>query len=134
MGRLKKWQVAVFILTATLLLSACNVSNSGPAGGSPAPVNRVEVVTTRGNPPGYAAVASGLLPDRCTQLGRASQRVVATTISIVLPMQPATGACSQIGSAPFAETIPLRLTGLSAGSYAVEVNGVTASLFLTADY
>lgn len=128
-----QWKTGFLILTLSLLLTACNISNSGPAGGSLAKVDRVEVVTSRGNPPGYAVVASGLLPDRCTQLGRASQRVAATTIRITLPTQPAAGTCSQVGSAPFEETIPLRLTGLAAGSYAVEVNGVTASLFLAED-
>jgi hypothetical protein len=129
-----QWKTGLFILAFSLLLITCNMSNSGPAGGGLAKVDRVEVVTSRGNPPGYSAVATGLLPDRCTQLGRASQRVVATTIRITLPTQPAAGACSQIGSAPFEETIPLRLNGLAAGSYAVEVNGVTASLFLTEDH
>lgn len=126
-------KTGLFILALSLLLTACNISNSGPARGSLAKVDRVEVVTSRGNLPGYAVVATGLLPDRCTQLGRASQRVVAQSIRITLPTQPATGTCSQVGSVPFEETIPLRLNGLAAGSYGVEVNGVTTSLFLTED-
>jgi hypothetical protein len=129
----RQWNTGVFILALSLLLIACNVGNNGEAGGDMAKVDRVEIVASAGNPPGYAAVASGLLPDQCTQLGRASQRVVATTIRVTLPTQPAAGACSQVGSAPFEETIPLKLTGLSAGSYAVEVNGVTASLYLEED-
>ena len=130
----RQWQTGLFILAFSLMLITCNIWNNGPGGEDLAKIDRVEVVTAGGNPPGYSAVASGLLPDRCTQLGRASQRVVVTTIRITLPTQPAAGACSQIGSAPFEETIPLRLTGLAAGSYAVEVNGVTASFFLTEDH
>ncbi len=124
----------ILILIVSLWLTACNTSNSGSSGSSLAKVDRVRVATSPGNPPQYSAVASGILPDRCTQLGRASQRVVATTIRVTLPTQPAGGACSQIGSVPFEETIRLRVDGLAAGSYAVDVNGVTASFILNENH
>ncbi len=87
-----------------------------------------------GNPPRYAAVASGILPDGCTELGRARQRVVANTIKVTLPTQPAEGGCSQLAAVLFKETIPLRVQGLSAGSFTVDVNGSVASFFLTKNH
>ena len=99
-----------------------------------AKVNQVEVVTAPGNPSRYSVVATGILPDGCTQLGRAGQRVVATTIKVTLPTQPAEGTCSQLSTVPFKESIPLRVNGLSAGSYSVDVNGVVISFVLAEDH
>jgi hypothetical protein len=124
------WTTTIFILAFILLLTACNE----PPGSSLAKVNQVEVVTNPGNPSRYYAVASGILPDGCTQLGRASQRVVATTIKVTLPTQPAEGTCSQLATASFEENIPLRVNGLAAGSYAVDVNGTVASFVLTENH
>ena len=126
----RKWLTGIFILAFSLSLIACNET----PGSNLATVNRVEVVSSPGNPPRYAAMASGSLPDGCTKLGRASQRVAATTIKVTLPTQPAEGTCSQLAAAPFKETIPLRVNGLSAGSYTVDVNGTVASFFLTEDH
>ena len=126
----RKCGIGLFILALSLAFTACN----GSPGGGLAKVNQVEVVTGLGNPPRYVAVASGILPDGCTQLGRARQRVAATTIKVTLPTQPAEGTCAQLATAPFRERIPLRVNGLSAGSYSVEVNGVVASFLLTEDH
>jgi hypothetical protein len=126
----RQWITGGIILAVAFLAIACN----GPGGSSLAKVNQVEVVTAPGNPPGYAAVVAGILPDGCTQLGRPTQRVAATTIKIILPAQPAAGSCSQLATTPFEETIPLRVNGLAAGSYTVEVNGVVASFILAEDH
>ncbi|MCB0226613.1 MAG: hypothetical protein KDI02_23165 [Anaerolineae bacterium] len=126
-------RIVIFIFIVGLLL-ACNDLNSGPSSSTLAKVDRVEVVTSPGNPPRFSAVATGLLPDRCSRLGRSSQRRVATTIRVTLPLQPGEGTCAQVGSVPFEETIRLNVDGLSAGSYSVEVNGVSASFFLNEDH
>ena len=133
MNTRSKWITTIFILTLSLYLTACNIWSDGPDSNM-AMVNQVEVVTAPGNPPRYAAVASGMLPDGCTTLGRARQRVVATTIKVTLPTQPAEGTCSQLASVPFNETILLRVKGLSAGSYTVDVNGAVASFLLSEDH
>ena len=130
----RQWITGFFILVFSLLLMACNGFSDGPPGSGMAKVNQVEVVTAPGNPPRYSAVAAGILPDGCTKLGRATQRVVATTIKVTLPTQPAEGTCSQLATVPFKETIPLRMNGLSAGSYSVDVNGTVASFLLTEDH
>ena len=130
----RQWITGIFILVAGLLLIACNDFGIRPSGSELAKVNQVEGVTAPGNPPRYSAVAAGILPDGCTRLGRASQRVAATTIKITLPTQPTGGACSQLATVPFEETIPLQVNGLSAGSYSVDVNGVVAPFILTEDH
>ena len=124
----------VFVFAISLSLIACNDFGNGPSGSGMAKVNQVEVVTAPGNPPKYAAVASGILPDGCTKLGRSNQRVATTTIKVTLPVQSAQSTCSQLATVPFEETIPLNVTGLSAGSYSVDVNGVVASFILTEDH
>mgnify|MGYP001813793943 CR=1 FL=1 len=128
-----KWITAIFVLAISLSLSACNDFSSGSAGSDLAKVDQVEVVSASGFPTKYFAVASGVLPDECTQLGRARQRVVATTIRVTLPTESAEETCPRLATVPFAERIRLRVNGLSAGSYTVEVNGVVASIFLTED-
>ena len=130
----RSWIIPIFVLAISLLSIACNDLNSGPSSSTLAKVDRVEVVTSPGNPPRFSAVATGLLPDRCSRLGRSSQRRVATTIRVTLPLQPGEGTCAQVGSVPFEETIRLNVDGLSAGSYSVEVNGVSASFFLNEDH
>lgn len=125
-----KWRLAVFIVVISLLLMACGDFSNGTSGRDMALVNQVEVVTAPGNPPRYIAVAAGILPDGCTTLGRASQRVTATTINVTLPTRPTEGTCSQLASVPFRERIRLRVDGLSAGSYSVDVNGTVTSFFL----
>ena len=130
----RKLIAGVFVLTISLSLIACNDFNIGPSGSGMAKVNQVEVVSAPGNPPKYAAVASGILPDGCTKLGRSNQRVAATTIKVTLPTQSAGGTCSQLATVPFKETIPLKVTGLAAGSYSVDVNGVVTSFILAEDH
>jgi inhibitor of cysteine peptidase len=130
----RKWITGIFVLAISLSLIACNDFGNSPSGSGMAKVNQVEVVTAPGNPPKYAAVAAGILPDGCTTLGRASQRVVATTIKVTLPTQSTQSTCSQLATVPFEETIPLNVTGLSAGSYSADVNGVVASFILTEDH
>ena len=97
-------------------------------------MDQVEVMRAPGNSPRYVAVVSGILPDGCTKLGRASQRVAATTIKVTLPAQAAEGTCSRLATVPFTERILLQVKGLSAGSYTVDVNGVVASFILAEDH
>lgn len=131
MNKRNKWIIAVFLLVIAVSLTAC----SGSTGrGDLAKVDQVEVVTAPGTPPRYFAVASGILPDGCTTLGRARQRVAATTIRVTLPAPPAEGTCSRLATVPFQERIRLRVTGLSAGSYTVDVNGAVASFVLAEDH
>ena len=68
--KISLWILAVFLLALSFILAACNE----PPGGNLAKINEVEVVAEPGNSPRYVAVASGILPDGCTRLGRAGQR------------------------------------------------------------
>lgn len=133
-----KWTTGLLIiaLISLLFLAACgSIMDIIQESGEEAMVNSVEVVVEESEPPEYSAVASGLLPDGCTETGDTEQEVVGTTIQVTLyTTRTEEGTCPDLASVPFEETIVLDVSGLSAGSYAVDVNGVVASFTLTEDH
>lgn len=136
MNTRRKWLVTFVIIAISLSLAACaGVLDVAPADGKKAKVDSVEVERRGGEPAEYEAVASGILPDGCTEIGDSEQEVVATTIEVTLyTVRSEAGSCPDLASRPFEETIALDVTGLPAGSYAVDVNGVVAPLLLTEDH
>ena len=126
-----KWTGLILTITIGLLLVACG---SDGVTREKATVERVEVKVARGNPPQYAAVVLGYLPDNCTKLGRAQQRVVRQTIMVTLYTRRTDGVTCTPSSVPFRETIRLDVSGLSAGSYAVDVNGAVNTFTLAEDH
>ncbi|MCA9902043.1 MAG: hypothetical protein H6654_13995 [Ardenticatenaceae bacterium] len=75
----------------------------------------------------------GYLGDGCTSLGEISTRQEGDTFFVtILTQRPAEAMCTQqlVG---FEENIPLDVVGLPAGSYTVNVNGVTDSFTLQID-
>ena len=136
-----RWTTTLIIaaVTISLFLIACggisDIIEIIPAGGEEAMVDRVEVSATKSDPPKYSVVASGRLPDGCTEMGRSKQAVYGQTIRVTLyAVGSEDGKCSGLEPVPFKEIIPLDVGGLPAGSYAVEVNGAVTSLTLTADH
>jgi hypothetical protein len=72
------------------------------------------------------ALVSGRLPDTCAQLSETRvSREGAAFYVVVLASSPADHSCLA-GGLPFQLKIPLNITNLPAGPYAVNVNGVTA--------
>ena len=136
-----RWTTNLIIaaVTISLFLIACggisDITEIIPAGGEEAMVDQVEVVATKSDPPSYSVVASGSLPDGCTEMGRSRQEVDGQTIMVTLyAVGSEDGQCSDLEPVPFKEIIPLDVGGLSAGSYTVEVNGAVTSLTLTEDH
>ena len=127
--------VITVIISFSLLLTACSPGiDLFGAGGDEAAVTSVDV-TARGDAvPTYTAVATGYFPDTCTQMGRTSQKAVRTTIKITIYTQQMSKANCVPESVPFEERVPLDVRGLSAGSYAVDINGATTSFTLTEDH
>ncbi len=75
----------------------------------------------------------GDLPDPCTTIGTIDQALTDRTFTITVnTARPAAATCAQVIT-PFTETIPLRVSGLSAGTYTVLVNGVREVFTLTAN-
>lgn len=76
---------------------------------------------------------SGYLGDGCTELGAIDTERVGDTFNVTIHTQrPADAICTQqlVG---FEETIPLDVLGLEAGTYTVDVNGVTGTFTLDVD-
>ena len=123
------------IISFSLLLSACipGIDLFRP-GGDKAAVTSVEVTATGDTAPTYTAVATGYFPDSCTEIGRTTQKVARTTMKITIYTQQMSKANCVPESVPFEERVPLDVRGLSAGSYAVDINGATTSFTLTEDH
>jgi inhibitor of cysteine peptidase len=126
-----RWLVWTAILVMAVWMVGCSV---GTDTGKLAQVDRVAIDRRPSNPPRYFVIASGQLPDDCTQIGRSRQERVASTIKVRLYTREASGAACLPKTRPFRETIRLDVKGLSAGSYAVEVNGAVNSLILIEDH
>ncbi len=123
--------IGLFVMASSLFPVGCD---SFTPSGEEALVDNVEVQKVPGNPPQYNAVVTGHFEDTCTRIGRTQQVKIRTTIQVTMvTVETKEGACSPV-STPFRQRVPLDVTGMVAGSYAVEVNGVTAPLTLTEDH
>lgn len=118
----------LLLLVAGLGLVACE------GGRDKADVERVQVDRFPGTPPRYSAIATGLLPNKCAGLGRSTQRALGSTIYVTLYLNDTQSSCWNLNASPFRESIRLDVSGLQAGSYAVDVNGAVASFTLTEDH
>jgi hypothetical protein len=116
----KAWTPILTFALALLLLAACSAEIR------PANVNSVTIQQREGVP---VAVVQGEHPDACAQIGAAVQTVENDTIKVGLVLEPTPPdlICAQVIT-PFTEVVPLDTSGLSAGSYVVNANGVTAPL------
>ena len=122
------------IIIVALLLTACGSISTQSVGSKAAKVTSVEVIVAESYPPQYFAVASGQLPDSCTEINGSTQTTQARTIKITLTTTRPNDAMCTTAVQPFKENIPINVDGLSAGQYTVEVNGVPATLNLTEDH
>ncbi len=121
----KQWiSVSVFLLTI-LLAAACSAEIR--------PVD-VQTVSTESREGMYAAVIEGQFPDACSQIGSTIQTVEGDTIRVgVLMAAPDPDMmCAQMLT-NFTETVPLNTEGLEPGEYEVRVNGVPATLEISAE-
>jgi inhibitor of cysteine peptidase len=79
------------------------------------------------------AAVKGDFPDACTSIGTVNQRREGNTIYVeLMTTRPADMACAQVIT-PFEHNIPLDVVGLPAGTYTVDVNGVTETFTLDVD-
>jgi hypothetical protein len=135
-----------YIVLCLLMLAACTatpVETPTPAAtatvGEPEPglatVENIEVVMLESMPVQVNVIARGHLPDGCTEIDTITQgydeedRRLWVKITTLRQPDP---ACTQ-ALVPFEETVPLDVYGLPAGTYTVDVNGVTGMFALTVD-
>lgn len=97
-----------------------------------APVEEIDILTLESFPVQIFVIASGYLPDPCTEIYQISQEREGNTFFITIETYRSPGFCIQV-IAPFKEVIPLQVYGLPAGIYTVEVNGVQGTFDLEID-
>jgi hypothetical protein len=134
-------KIVSLVLLAIFLLASCEVT--GNSGGEPTPkdasgraaVDRIEILLLESFPVQVHVVAHGYLADGCTQIGMATQRKDLHTNTFWVEVTTARdpdAACTQ-ATVPFEELIVLDVYGLPAGTYTVNVNGVTGTFALSVD-
>jgi hypothetical protein len=97
-----------------------------------ATVEEIDILTLESFPVQIFVIASGYLPDPCTEIYQINQEREGNTFFITIETYRSPGFCIQV-LAPFEEVIPLYVYGLPAGTYTVEVNGVQGSFGLEID-
>lgn len=141
-----KW-VVVLLLLAAPGLGACGVARIlPPAASAPndeladggvvegqATVDSIDVVMVESFPVQVLVIVRGNLPDGCTQLGDPVVQVTGSTFMMTLPTTRMTDAVCTEALAPFEIPVPLDVVDLPAGSYTVDVHGVTGTFTLDVD-
>ena len=97
-----------------------------------ATVEKIDILTLESFPVQIFVIASGYLPNPCTEIGPIIQTREGNTFFVTIKTYSSQDTCIQV-IAPFEETIPLEVYGLSAGTYTVDVNGVRGSFVLEID-
>ena len=98
-----------------------------------AAIESVQVMLLESFPVQVRVVMQGNLPDACTKIGEISVERDGNTFKVKVPtVRPADEMCAQV-IMPFEETVALDAAGLKAGTYTVDVNGVTETFTLEVD-
>jgi len=97
-----------------------------------APVEEIEIVILESFPVQVQVIASGNLPDPCTEIYQINQEIEDNTFFVTIKTYRPPGLCIQV-LAPFEEIISLEVYGLPAGTYTVDINGVQATFDLEVD-
>ena len=97
-----------------------------------ASVDEIDILILESFPVQINVIASGNLPDPCTEVSEVLQEREGNTFFVTIKTYRSPGFCIQI-LAPFEEIIPLEVYDLPAGTYTVDVNGVQATFDLEVD-
>ena len=98
-----------------------------------AQVDSVEILILESFPVQIHVLAKGHLPDSCTTIDQITEEQDGATFRVTITTaRPEGEMCAQVLT-PFEETIPLDVYGLAAGTYTVDVNGVTGTFTLDID-
>jgi len=94
-----------------------------------ASVDEIDIFLLESFPAQVQVIASGNLPDPCTEISEVLQEREGNTFFVSIKTYRPPGLCIQV-LAPFEEIIPLEVYELPAGTYTVDVNGVQATFDL----
>lgn len=132
------------VMLCLALLAACGpagepTATTPPSGGDEPPVlgtaqvDSIEIVILESFPVQIHVLAKGHLPDSCTTIDQVTEEQDGDTFRVTITTaRPEGEMCAQVLT-PFEENIPLDVYGLAAGTYTVDVNGVTDTFTLDID-
>ncbi len=124
------------IILAMVLLAGCApgaLKDSGEFIRGEAVVEDVEILFLESFPLGVYAVASGYLPDPCTEIDEISVERKRNHFEVLITtLREAEVMCAQVLEV-FKQNIPLDVYGLPAGDYTVTVNGIDAEFTFVQD-
>jgi len=124
-------KVSRLVLTVAALAMACFHGVDTIC--AEANVKRIEILILESFPVQVQVRAMGYLPDGCTTICDISQSREGDVFTVIITTsRPADAFCTQV-LVDFEELIPLDVVGLPAGTYTVDVNGVTDTFTLTVD-
>ena len=140
MSRLNNKRLLLGGLILLLAVAGCGAAATpaGPGGDETfvtgvAAVDSVDLLMLESFPVQIRAMVRGNLPDGCTTIDQVTQARQGNAFKVTITTKrPADKMCTE-ALVPFEESVALEVVGLPAGTYAVEVNGVTASFTLDVD-
>ncbi len=132
-----------FLLVAAVMVTACGTEPTPtlPVGGTPgggtihgeATVETIDILILESFPVQISVVAQGYLLDGCTEIDEILRERTDQTFQVTITTtRPADAMCTE-ALVPFEETFSLEVYGLPAGSYTVDVNGITGTFELAVD-
>ena len=107
----------------------------GDMGAGLAPVDELYVILMESLPATAAVVVQGYLPDGCTSIVDMRMEIdeEAGTFAVTLGTYRDPEAMCTMALVPFEEAVELPILGLPAGTYTVDVNGITTTFELAID-
>lgn len=135
------------VMVISMMVSACSGAVRGdaenetpvdvetPVGNGLAPVDEISVIIMESLPATAAVVARGNLADGCTSIVDMLVTIdeEAGSFKVTLGTYRDPEAMCTMALVPFEEVIELPILGLTAGTYTVEVNGMTTTFELAVD-
>lgn len=117
----------------TILVMAAGDSMAAKILVGEAMVESIEVLVFEPFPVQVRVIAYGNLPDGCTRIGKIEDSRSGGLFTVrIATTRPANRMCTQ-ALTEFQETLPLNTTGLKAGTYTVDVNGIRQTFTLRSD-
>jgi len=111
------------------------VDSVEPVSDELAPIDELEVIIMESLPATAAVIARGNLADGCTHIVDMSMQIdeEAELFKVILGTYRDPEAMCTMALVPFEEVVELPILGLFAGTYTVEVNGMTTTFELAVD-
>ena len=123
--------VLILFLVLSLMLCSCSCMPDNLEE-RPAPVESIDILLLESFPVQVHVVIEGYLPNPCHEITRIEQLKEGNTFYVTVMMKDSGLICIQI-IGEFQEVVALDVYGLPAGTYQVDVNGVTGSFILEMD-